>query len=509
MAAAAAASLPDWALLDRFIFLRDDTSFPAADPTAASSTNSLGDKGRRRCPVALSAPLRLWHLARVLGHVQGGSFRHTDQNLRRLECLDMGVLRRGEDDMAVAELQIIRTSEEPELHVLIPSSSGSSRWQSKKMRFIHAAAELDLEQFLWNWSADAVVPFGRYLCWVDYCQGAILLCDVFNDSPALRYLALPAKLPGMYRRGFGSSLADMFMTVGVNEESGVMKFVRVVGGNGRMIGLEYIPESGFAADSWILEITEKDEMIWKKGAAVRSDDLLLSEAFAKLPPMPLQFPHVSLNDPSIVYFVKANHGHVMDGIEYDNTWLVAIDMPNKTVKSSFQYIKKEESSSDEYTSSGRRRVSSLTSALVETRSQLANIPWDPMSSKWGAMSKPGSPVVVLQGGDERRGVACWEPELVVDRRSEAPQRTFGPMLVEVCLRPGSLSVGVAAPASLGVLGARESPVLQGLDKPRVDVENCGALGADNDTTSASGLGLEDDYSLWPRIWRNLGRPPQL
>jgi hypothetical protein len=65
--------------------------------------------------------------------------------------------------------------------------------------------------------------------------------------------------------------------------------------------------------------------------------------------------------------------------------------------------------------------SSPTSALVETSSQLADIPWDPMSYEWGAMSKPGSPAVVLQGGDERRGVACWEPELVVDRRSEAPQ----------------------------------------------------------------------------------------
>jgi hypothetical protein len=76
-------------------------------------------------------------------------------------------------------------------------------------------------------------------------------------------------------------------------------------------------------------------MIWKKGVVVRSEDLLLSEAFAKLPPMPLQFPHVSLNDPNIVYFVMANQGHAMDGIECDNMWLVAIDLPNKTAKSSF------------------------------------------------------------------------------------------------------------------------------------------------------------------------------
>jgi hypothetical protein len=65
------------------------------------------------------------------------------------------------------------------------------------------------------------------------------------------------------------------------------------------------------------------------------------------------------------------------------------------------------------------------------------------------------------------------------------------MLVEVCLRPRSLLVGAAALASLGVLGARENPVLLGSNEPRIDVEDCGALGADNGTTSASRLVAED------------------
>ncbi|CAN6311093.1 unnamed protein product [Urochloa humidicola] len=36
-------TLPDWALIDRFIFRTDSSSFPADDPTEASSTNSRGD----------------------------------------------------------------------------------------------------------------------------------------------------------------------------------------------------------------------------------------------------------------------------------------------------------------------------------------------------------------------------------------------------------------------------------------------------------------------------------
>jgi hypothetical protein len=65
------------------------------------------------------------------------------------------------------------------------------------------------------------------------------------------------------------------------------------------------------------------------------------------------------------------------------------------------------------------------------------------------------------------------------------------MLVEVCLRLGSLAAGAAAATSLGVLEARESPVLPGPDEPRVDVEDCGMLEADNGATSASGPGLEN------------------
>jgi hypothetical protein len=41
------------------------------------------------------------------------------------------------------------------------------------------------------WETDAVVPIGdRFLCWVDYYSG-LMLCDVFDDEPVLRYVSLP------------------------------------------------------------------------------------------------------------------------------------------------------------------------------------------------------------------------------------------------------------------------------------------------------------------------------
>jgi hypothetical protein len=66
------------------------------------------------------------------------------------------------------------------------------------------------------------------------------------------------------------------------------------------------------------------------------------------------------------------------------------------------------------------------------------------------------------------------------------------MLVEVdaYLRLGLLLVDAATPAPMGVLGARGSPVLLGPNEPRVDTDDCGALGVGNVVTSVSGLRLE-------------------
>lgn len=86
----------------------------------------------------------------------------------------------------------------------------------------------------------------------------------------------------------------------------------------------------------------------------------------------------------------------------------------------------------------------------------------------GAWSTSGPPVVVLQTCGGRRSVAFWDPGLVVDRHPEAPRRPFDPMSVEVdaCLRLGSLLVDAAtAPALMGVLEVRESPVLPSPNEP--------------------------------------------
>lgn len=63
---------------------------------------------------------------------------------------------------------------------------------------------------------------------------------------------------------------------------------------------------------------------------------------------PLQYPHVSLSNPNIVYFL-VKRVEMGDETKDDDAWIVTIDMPKKTLVSSFQYIKWEGLSPDEYT----------------------------------------------------------------------------------------------------------------------------------------------------------------
>ncbi|KAF8722863.1 hypothetical protein HU200_021996 [Digitaria exilis] len=394
-------SLPDWALVDPYIFGRDGDPFPADEPTEASSTNSRGDKIRvcfqlheppRPSRIYLSWPdstaegfdrfdvvaahrdvvlfqmaypvpvprreypydmydyfvydagaggggaPSLHRLPSIYGTVdefralfEAGTFQSTHQMVGRMEGLDIAVLRRGEKDVAVAELQIFR-SKEPELHVIFPSESTTS-WKVKKPRYIHGP-ELDSEDFLWNWCADAVIPFGENLCWVDYYQGAALLCNVFDDtdSPELQYLALPARPPDLIRYHTAKSLAAMDMTLSFDEESGVLKYVLITDANGRMIdSRRYKAEYGFMAATWTLQIREGNgEMAWVAGDVVKSEDICTLEGFVLLPwPWgPFQYPHVSLSNTDIVFFVVKELEQMVGKAEYDNAWIVAIDMRN-------------------------------------------------------------------------------------------------------------------------------------------------------------------------------------
>ncbi|KAL6643948.1 hypothetical protein ACP70R_018714 [Stipagrostis hirtigluma subsp. patula] len=400
---AAAAVLPprrDWVMLDRFTRRRDDGSFPddagpARSTTAASCANSLGDTIgvylRLAAPPAPSTVYARWpdgceessvvdavYIADYLVYIAGGGgapslrlipplggtvaevrarvaaegYRAcvSPQTPRRMDSRDVGVLCRGAEDTAVAELEITRRPKVgADLHVIRPSTS--CRWELKRPPVVPVhRKDLDLEHLLWYWDTDAVVPFGTRLCWVDFSRG-ILLCEVFDESPDLLYLELPAKFRGLNVFGdHGRGTFEKYQTVGVTDGGSTMRFVNIVRDDD-LVAACHAPAPGFTITTWTLRITEGDSsMVWEKDVVVTADELWALDSFAHLPRGMLSYPVFSLDGPGVICFVLNDKGraHKKGTYNYSDFWLVAIDMINKTLKSMVLYIKQgDDQSHDE------------------------------------------------------------------------------------------------------------------------------------------------------------------
>ena len=95
-----------------------------------------------------------------------------------------------------------------------------------------------------------------------------------------------------------------------------------------------------------MKITDEANMSWAIDSLLDSDDLWKLDDFAqRLPRIPLEFPVVSMANPSTMCFVlREEKGRAETGYRnyYDDTWLVTIDMANMTVMSSCQYINGKE-----------------------------------------------------------------------------------------------------------------------------------------------------------------------
>jgi hypothetical protein len=89
-----------------------------------------------------------------------------------------GLVRRGEDELVVAQLQTVSSAR---------SEPGTPELMRVADLSLFRAGEWKLPSF---WSA--VVPVSdRLLCWVDLRCLGVVLCDVFEETPRLQYLPLP------------------------------------------------------------------------------------------------------------------------------------------------------------------------------------------------------------------------------------------------------------------------------------------------------------------------------
>lgn len=98
----------------------------------------------------------------------------------------------------------------------------SERWELKwPPIFPVRGSNLDVDKLTCNWDTDTVIPFGNYMCFVDYCNG-VLFFDAFDDSLKLLYMEFPCKIPSLDRFYHGRAWSDVYQTVGVTNNREIL-----------------------------------------------------------------------------------------------------------------------------------------------------------------------------------------------------------------------------------------------------------------------------------------------
>ncbi|KAF8677282.1 hypothetical protein HU200_046767 [Digitaria exilis] len=422
-------AFPNWAILEPFVFRRDDSSsFPdkTKAPIRASATTSWGASFRiafvfadpprvsrlyaqlpgfpdpkKQTPLAILGTHRHLALLRVgmqtpardiiqdffvysahdpseLRLLPPCTAPHTDDSLRPipleeeeeeegapaqrrlLGVTSMGLVSRGEgeQDFAVVELKLsnltrtevcadiclFRSSPDllPSARVL-PGGEIGGQWDSMRVPIVRSSDPDDTWQ-LCLWQTDAVVPVGRWLCWIDYRRG-ILFCDVFGrgPTPTVSFLRFPLdEFPSTHNRS--NACSWVYRVVTPIDGGQALKFVdvarndHVVYGALQKFGAFTVTchtlQLGSVA---VLNKSTLSSLVWRKDSTTTSDELWSANPPERLPRGILMFPLVNIDRPQVVHFLFSDFKHVLKKI-----CVVAIDMSTNNVESCYKYVNGKE-----------------------------------------------------------------------------------------------------------------------------------------------------------------------
>ncbi|CAL5091829.1 unnamed protein product [Urochloa decumbens] len=231
-----------------------------------------------------------------------------------------GLLRRGEDDLAVADLRGPGLSMSKDTHTprwarLYLFRSGE--WNCSRIK-VREGWDIPL---LW----DSVVPVDdRLLCFVHLRCGVMLL-DVFAETPTVQYVPLPMD-PHDYGRGLKRNVCT-------TEGGGTLKFVNIFGrcccGGAASCDCKHSLHA-YIIHTWTMRVSNGDAG-WVKDGMVDATELWTLDAYKGLPCDPLDRPVVSIDEPEVICFRLCNP-------KYDNPrnrelWQILVNMRSKTILS--------------------------------------------------------------------------------------------------------------------------------------------------------------------------------
>ncbi|OEL15246.1 hypothetical protein BAE44_0023731 [Dichanthelium oligosanthes] len=260
---------------------------------------------------------------------------------RLLMTKSMGLLCRGEEEFAVAELQLYKfrlSKVYADIYLFIESGGPEpGKWNSMRVPILLSDNPYDTWQ-LCSWQTDAVIPVDRWLCWIDYCRG-ILFCDVFRKpAPTVSFLRFPLdKFPGTYDRSRACSW--LYRGVSAIYAGRALKFIDVARHDD--IGYGALkPGAGFTITCYTLTLGSTvwnteilGSKVWKEDCTLTSDELWSDGGFPDyLPHEVLMLPQVDIDRPHVVHFLVSEYRYAMKKM-----WLVTIDMSSRAVRDYWQY----------------------------------------------------------------------------------------------------------------------------------------------------------------------------
>ncbi|CAL4982219.1 unnamed protein product [Urochloa decumbens] len=250
---------------------------------------------------------------------------------------DTGVLRRGEDDLVVAQLEVMSGDNGgQDVADICVLRLGMSQWEHKRSVPIIVHGEDDE---LIDKRPDMATAVGdRFLCWFCYSRGLIVWDMVGEErSPKLQYVPLPVlpydpsyytdDLPPLsYSQNVGAAGRNAVRFINIEPRCCCGGFGRTSCARSRF---------AFTVTTWTLTLTIDGPMKWVKDAVLDCEELWALPGYEGLPRVHLECPIVSLDNPDIVCF-KVNGYYENDKGSW-KIWMIQVDTRNKALLSAVEY----------------------------------------------------------------------------------------------------------------------------------------------------------------------------
>ncbi|KAL6870780.1 hypothetical protein ACP4OV_014628 [Aristida adscensionis] len=257
-----------------------------------------------------------------------------------------GLLRRGEDELLLIQLELTSESDTAKLRVLgIGSREWLPQWETKEAVPIIVDDEGAVgdggEWLLWP-EPDAAVPVGdRFMCWVNYLS-CVLVCDMAaaaaEGSPTIRCVPLPVAPPPRKRSRYDDGPEAEYYRNMCAAAGGAVRLVSVdprccCGGPGTSTCSR--SASAFTVTTWTLRLggamdDGEEPMAWVKDGVLDCEELWAQPGYEGLSRAQPWCPVVSSDNPDVVCFKVAGK---RSGGGRREDWMIEVDTRRKALLS--------------------------------------------------------------------------------------------------------------------------------------------------------------------------------